>query len=151
MFKPSDVAQTTRQRFEESHSLGTCLGCHKQMDWTGFGFEHYDAFGRWRDTENGLPIDDSLTVYKTPSGDSPPLAGLSGPDSLGEYLAASEDVQKCMLRYWTYFAYGSSSWSQDACTYDTIYQEASEQGFALKGMLKAIIHAQNFTTRVKDQ
>ena len=56
-----------------------------------------------------------------------------------------------MLRYWTYFAYGSSSWAQDACTYDAIYQEASGNGFALKDVLKAIIHAPNFTARVKDQ
>ena len=150
-FHPSDVAQTTRQRYEESHSVGGCLGCHKRMDFIGFGFEHYDAFGRYRDMENGLPIDDSLQVLDPPSGEEAMLAGLSGPGSLGEYLAASDDVQKCMLRYWTYFAYGSSSWAQDACTYDAIYQEASQASFGLKDALKAIIHAQNFTTRVKDQ
>jgi hypothetical protein len=150
-FKPSPMTQTTRQRFEESHSLGGCYNCHKLMDWTGFGFEHYDAFGRFRDTENGLPIDDSLTLFSTPSGESPELVGLSGPGSLGEYLSESDDVQRCMLRYWTYFAYGSSSWAQDACTYDAIYQEASGNGFALKEVLKAIIHAPNFTARVKDQ
>ena len=146
-----NVVSTPRQRFEESHSVGGCLGCHKNMDFIGFGFEHYDAFGRYRDTENGLPIDDSLQVLAPPSGGDAQLAGLSGPNSLGEYLAASEDVQKCMLRYWTYFAYGSSSWAQDACTYDSIYQEASQASFGLKDFLKAIIHAQNFTTRVKDQ
>jgi len=150
-FHPSDMAQTTRQRFEQSHSTGGCFQCHKHMDLIGFGFEHYDAFGRFRDTENGLPIDDSLQVLDPPSGDGPALAGLSGPNSLGEYLAGSDDVQKCMLRYWTYFAYGSSTWAQDACTYDAIYQEASQASFGLKDVLKAIIHAQNFTTRVKDQ
>jgi hypothetical protein len=150
-FKPSAMAQTTRQRFEESHSQGGCYNCHKLMDWTGFGFEHYDAFGRFRETENGLAIDDSVTLFATPSGDSPELVGLSGPGSLGEYLSQSEDVERCMLRYWTYFAYGSSSWAQDACTYDAIYQEASGKGFALKDVLKAIIHAPNFTARVKDQ
>jgi len=150
-FKPSAMTQTTRQRFEESHSLGGCYNCHKLMDWTGFGFEHYDAFGRFRETENGLPIDDSVTLFQTPSGDSPDLVGLSGPGSLGEYLSESEDVEHCMLRYWTYFAYGSSSWAEDACTYDAIYAEASGKGFALKDVLKAIIHAPNFTARVKDQ
>ncbi len=70
MFKASDTSETTRQHFEQSHSTGTCYSCHQYMDWTGFGFEHYDGFGRKRDTEKGLPIDDSLTVYGTPSGDS---------------------------------------------------------------------------------
>jgi len=150
-FVPSSTPQTTRQRFEESHSLGGCFTCHKRMDWTGFGFEHYDAFGRYRETENGLPIDDSVVLFDATPGESPELVGLSGPGSLGEYLGSSDEAQRCMMRYWTYFAYGSSSWAQDACTYDSIYQEASGDGFALKSVLKAIIHAPNFTMRVKDQ
>ena len=32
------------------------------MDPIGYGFEHYDAFGRWRATENGYPIDSSATM-----------------------------------------------------------------------------------------
>jgi len=56
-----------------------------------------------------------------------------------------------MLRYWTYFAYGNSTWSQDACTYDSIYQEASTSSFGLKASLMAIMHAKNFTQRVQDQ
>ena len=55
------------------------------------------------------------------------------------------------MRYWAYFAYGASSWSQDACTYDAIYQEASSNSFSLKSTLMAIIHAKNFTQRVQDQ
>jgi hypothetical protein len=56
-----------------------------------------------------------------------------------------------MQRYWTYYAYGASTWSQDACTYDGIYQEASSNSFGLKATLMAIIHAKNFTQRVQDQ
>ena len=29
------------------------------MDKIGFGFEHFDAVGRWRDQESGKPIDAS--------------------------------------------------------------------------------------------
>jgi hypothetical protein len=56
-----------------------------------------------------------------------------------------------MMRYWSYYAYGASSWSQDACTYDAIYTEASKGSFGLKASLMAIIHAKNFTQRVQDQ
>ena len=55
-----------------------------------------------------------------------------------------------MLRYWSYFAYGATSWSQDGCTYDSIYSEASSNSFGLKASLMAIIHAKNFTQRVQD-
>jgi hypothetical protein len=150
-FKPSTKVETTRDHFANEHGVGPCAGCHQLMDWTGFAFEHYDGFGRYRDTENGLPIDDSAIVYAAPEGNNVNVAGLSGPGSLGEYLSESDDVQKCMLRYWTYFAYGTSSWAQDACTYDAVYAEAANNNFALKSVLMAILHAPNFVSRVKDQ
>jgi hypothetical protein len=148
MFKPSTQVETTRQHFENEHSVGTCKSCHQFMDWIGFGFEQYDGFGRYRTNDNGLPIDTSVTIYSDPEGKDDSLAGLS---DLSQYLASSDDVQRCMQRYWTYYAYGSSSWKQDACTYDAIYKEAQGGNFALKSVLKAIIHAQNFTSRVQDQ
>jgi hypothetical protein len=149
--KPSTQVETTRQHFENEHGVGGCKSCHGLMDWIGFGFEQYDGFGRYRTTDNGLPIDASVEVYADPQGNDVALPGLSGPGSLSEYLAGSDDVQRCMQRYWTYYAYGSSTWSQDACTYDAVYAEAAKGNFALKSVLKAIIHAQNFTSRVQDQ
>ena len=86
-----------------------------------------------------------------PEGNDDDVTGLSGSGSLSAYLAGSDDVTHCMQRYWTYYAYGSSSWAQDGCTYDAVYNEAQSNGFALKSMLMAIIHAPNFTTRVQDQ
>ena len=121
------------------------------MDWVGFGFEAYDGWGRHRTTENGMPIDNSVTVFSDPQQKDVTLKGLTGTNSLGSYLAASDDVKRCMQRYWSYFAYGTSAWSQDACTYDAIYQEASSNSFGLKATLMAIIHAKNFTQRVQDQ
>ena len=67
-FHPSTMPETTRQHFENSHSKGTCYTCHQYMDWIGFGFEDYDGWGRHRTTENGMPIDSSVTVYSDPQG-----------------------------------------------------------------------------------
>jgi len=150
-FHPSTMPETTRDHFVNSHSTGACYSCHQYMDWIGFAFESYDGWGRHRTTENNLPINNSGTVYSDPKGASPNVTGLTGANGLGSYLAASDDVRKCMLRYWTYFAYGNSTWSQDACTYDSIYQEASTSSFGLKASLMAIMHAKNFTQRVQDQ
>ena len=150
-FHPSTMPETTRQHFENSHSKGACYTCHEYMDWVGFGFEAYDGWGRHRTTENGMPIDSSVTVYSDPQGKDVSLGGLTGTNSLGSYLAASDDAKRCMLRYWSYFAYGATSWTQDGCTVDSIYSEASSNSFGLKASLMAIIHAKNFTQRVQDQ
>jgi len=139
-----------RQRSGNEHEQGQCGSCHKLMDWIGFAFENYDGWGRYRTTENNLPVVDTATIYGDPQGKDVNVAGLSGAGSLAAYLAQSDDVTHCMMRYWTYFSYGSSTWAQDGCTYDSIYQEAQTGGFALKSVLMAILHAPNFTTRVQD-
>ncbi len=150
--KPATTAKTTRQHIEGEHSLGACDTCHKLMDPIGFGFEHYDGFGRYRDVENGVPIDASGTLVDVNARDgSPTFNGLAGPSGLATYLADSDDVRQCLIRYWSYYSYGSPSWTQDACTYNSIYKEAASQGFALRAVLTGIIHAPTFTRRVQDR
>jgi hypothetical protein len=151
MLKPSTQPETTRDHFINSHEVGVCATCHKQMDWIGFAFENYDEFGRYRSSDNGMPVVDTATVFGDPQGHDVNVTGVSGAGSLSAYLAQSDDVNRCMLRYWAYYAYGSSSWTQDGCTYDAIYGETQKGNFGLKSALLAIVHAQNFTTRVQDQ
>jgi len=151
MLKPSTQPETTRDHFINSHEVGACKSCHQQMDWIGFAFENYDAFGRYRTSENGLPVVDTATIFADPQGRDVNVTGVSGPGSLSAYLAASDDVNRCMLRYWTYYAYGSSSWAQDGCTYDAIDAETQRGSFGLKSALMAVLHAPNFTTRVQDK
>jgi hypothetical protein len=151
-FMPSTTVETTRDHFINEHEKNTdCASCHTLMDWIGFAFESYDGWGRHRTTDNGLPVVNTGTIYNDPEMMDDSIAGLSGTGSLAAYLAQSDDVTRCMMRYWTYFSFGSSGWSQDACTYSAIYQEAQQSGFALKSVLMAILHTPTFTTRVQDQ
>jgi hypothetical protein len=116
------------------------------MDPIGFAFEHYDAFGRWRDQENGITVDVKGTIYSAMPTVDVPIDGLSG---LASYLATNEATNKCLVRYWTYYAYGSASWNADACTYDAISTEAARDQYKLKSVLMGIVHASRFTKRVK--
>ncbi len=150
-FMPSTMVETTREHFINEHEQGVCAGCHQLMDWIGFAFESYDGWGRYRTTENGLPIDNTAIIYSDPEGNSDHLTGLSGNQSLQSFLAQSSDVTQCMERYWTYYTYGTSTWAQDACTYNAIGSEAQSNGQTLQSILLAIIHAPNFTSRVQDQ
>src|SRR6185437_11750071 len=154
-FMPSTTVETTRDHFIKEHEQGACKSCHQAMDWIGFAFENYDGWGRYRTTDNGLPTDDAATIFGapngTPTGVDVSVTGLSGTGGLEAYLAGSDKATRCMQQYWTYYVYGSSSWAQDGCTLDSVYNEAQSNGFALKSTLMAIIHAPNFTTRVQDQ
>lgn len=157
MLQPAQTPTTTRALYEQHiapdpstpNTPTVCAGCHTLMDPIGFGFENYDGFGRHRTTENGNAIDPSGTIYQAgTTGTDVPFTNMS---SLETYLAGSADVVNCAIRYWAYFAYGNSSWDQDACTYNSIRQEAASNSNSMKSILTAIIHTPHFTTRVQDQ
>jgi hypothetical protein len=48
---------TMRERMAEHRANPACAGCHKLMDPVGFALENFDAVGRWRTAENGIPVD----------------------------------------------------------------------------------------------
>ena len=50
---------SVRERLAEHRADPACSGCHNPMDPLGFALENYDAVGRWRTVDLGLPIDPS--------------------------------------------------------------------------------------------
>jgi hypothetical protein len=139
--------RTNRERYTEHSSNDVCYACHSKMDPIGFAFENYDGFGRYRDQENGVPIDASGELSDVPGGPIP----LDGVDALASYLATSELVQTCLVRFWTYYAYGRDTWQSKQCNHDAVRREAQASDYSLKGVLKGIIHAQHFSQRVQEQ
>ncbi len=57
---------TLRKRLEAHRDKPNCRGCHVRLDPPGFALENFDPIGRWRDQENGKPIDAS---GRLPSGE----------------------------------------------------------------------------------
>jgi len=150
-FTPSTTLKTTREQYLEGHAAKDhqpCYGCHKLMDPIGVAFEHYDAFGRYRTEENMVTIDATGTIVPGNATDvEVAIDGLSGAKGLQTYLAQSEDVKTCLVRYWSYYAFGTA----DACTYKAIRSVAAADSYSLKSVLRGILHSPRFTTRVKDQ
>ncbi len=71
--KPESSAGSLRQQLEKHRNNAACAACHARMDPLGFGLENYDAIGRWRTQDNGVPIDPSGTLpngqsFATPAG-----------------------------------------------------------------------------------
>jgi hypothetical protein len=95
---------TTRQRLQSHSSVPSCSVCHQHIDPLGFAFEHFDAAGRWRDTEAALPIDATGVIHDTDAAGS-----FDGAMELGARLAESEDVANCLVSNWMRFAYGESA------------------------------------------
>jgi len=67
---PREKPTALRERMEQHRNNAICASCHAQMDPLGFALEHYDAVGRYRETDGGAPIDSQIeyrgVTVKTP-------------------------------------------------------------------------------------
>src|SRR5204863_5059497 len=48
---------TMRDAMVRHRANPVCAACHAKMDPIGFALEHFDAVGRWRDEDAGMPIE----------------------------------------------------------------------------------------------
>jgi hypothetical protein len=72
------------------------------MDYIGFSLEHLDAAGRYRETENTFPIDDSGIVTGTSAGD----VKVKGEADLATALSKLPEVTDCVSSYLAGYALG---------------------------------------------
>src|SRR5581483_4825055 len=79
---------TTRERVVLQTKPQTCQMCHGVLNPLGFTLEPFDAVGRYREEDDGKPVD-STGTYLTRSGETVKFAG---PRDLAKFLAASPEV-----------------------------------------------------------
>ncbi|WP_437636942.1 DUF1592 domain-containing protein [Sorangium sp. So ce854] len=137
-----DPTKTTREQFSQHVSDAGCRSCHALLDPIGFGFEHYDALGRWRATENGLPVDASGELTQTDI-DGP----FDGAVELAHRLAESEQVRACVVKQWFRFGYGRAEQSEDACSLSQATQAFEASGHNIKALLVALTQTDAFRYR----
>ena len=54
---------TTRERMELHRSNPSCTSCHRFMDPIGLALDNFDVTARWRERENGMPLDTRGDYY----------------------------------------------------------------------------------------
>ena len=77
------LSGSLRQRLEQHRVNPACASCHNRMDALGFAFEKFDAIGRGRTMDEGVPID---TAGKLPDGRT-----FSGASQLKTVLKADQE------------------------------------------------------------
>lgn len=89
--------QTMRELLEEHDVNPACAVCHTLVDPVGLSLEHFDALGAWRETDQGLTIDDSGSV------DGREFHGMA---ELAALLRDDPVVEACMVRQLYRYATG---------------------------------------------
>jgi hypothetical protein len=136
--------ETTRQRYEDIHAGNpSCAGCHAMMDGIGFGFEHLDASGRYRATEDGLTIDDSGYFRGLASED----IAFRGPAELAEQLAGRPEPYTCAAEYLASFVYGLDH-HDTSCLVTSLAEDFAAGKLGLVDFYVQLTSTRYFTRRV---
>jgi len=131
---------TTKERFAAHRNNPSCESCHRYIDPIGFGFENFDAVGRYRTMDAGKPVDASGQLTDT-DVDGP----FVGAAELAKRLGESQQVQNCVASKWFSFAFGREpNKDQDACTVATLNQAMEKSGGDLRELLLTITQTDTF-------
>jgi hypothetical protein len=145
-FPAADTSKTTRARFEAHAMDNGCAGCHTKIDNFGFALENFDGMGKWRTTENGMPIDTQVTLATGSDFDGT----YADSAALMNALAESSTVKACLARQ----LFRSTAARSDASVHDaeeafveTWKQLPAEQQGRLADVLLAFVKTPTFVQR----
>jgi hypothetical protein len=140
-----DPDLTTRERFAAHSDVDGCRSCHALIDPPGFAFEHYDAIGAWRETENGRPIDASGELVSAMD-----LGRFTDAVDLSEQMRQSDQVQRCITMQFFRFAMGRAESEADGCRLTRLHAEYVDDGHRFLTLVEALVGDPAFGFRRMD-
>ncbi len=138
------VGDTNRERVNSLTGPGTCgEACHGSMiNPVGFALEGYDAVGRFRTEESGLPVN-AADTYEFADGRS--ISFQDGVD-LSWQLAEAPEVHSCYISHLFEYATGRGVAATDAPFVDELTQ-ASLDGAPIRELVERLVQSRVFRFR----
>ena len=138
------ISGTLREQLEEHRANEGCMSCHLVMDAIGFGLENYDAVGRWRTTDSGLPVDSSGTL---PGGHS-----FDAPDQLRRILldTEAESFARTLAKKLLTYALGRGVDRRDNPAINEILARLAESDYRFSALVQGIINSKPFRVRASE-
>ncbi len=130
-----------REQMEQHRSNPACSVCHLKMDAIGFGLEHFDAIGAWRDRDGRFDID--------ASGELPGGQKFAGAEELMEILVREKKTEfcRCLAGKMLTYALGRGLSSYDRCTINDVVRNLEQNEYRFEALITAIVTSDPFTMR----
>jgi hypothetical protein len=141
-----DATTTTREKFEAHVTHASCAACHAAFDPIGFGLEDMDGLGRFRTTENGLPVDSSGALTGTDVD-----GAFEGPADLSRKLSQSQDLASCMVSHFFNFAQARDPGPSDQCVLHSWSAKFTQGGGRINDLVNAYVADKSFAFRKDDR
>lgn len=136
---------TNRQRVAELTKDSPCNACHTAViNPLGYAFENLDGFGKWRTTENNLPVDATGT-YKLDGQ----LITFDGPVSFIKAIASTRQAHDCYSRHLVEYIYGRETDMSQAADQNLVAQAGarSKAAWSVKDIILELVTTEAFVTR----
>ncbi|MCC7376848.1 MAG: DUF1592 domain-containing protein [Verrucomicrobiales bacterium] len=131
---------SVRARLAEHRANPACASCHDLIDPVGFALENFDAIGRWRSLEDGLPVDSSAGLPDGSVFDG--VAGLEAGLLRRPELFAQALTEKLLV-----YALGRGLTPKDGPAVRKIVRAAADDDYRFSSILLGIVQSLPFTHR----
>lgn len=146
---------TVRQLLEAHTNQAQCASCHRRMDPLGFGLEHFDAIGRWRDgeqqmTDNDRPRRGTKGLLPLDAKGVMPdrKREFDGHEELKAYLMEDQDQMATgFLQSILTYALGRRVGFSDSQIVDQLQAEWKHDGYTMRKLIHAIVKSEPFQTK----
>jgi hypothetical protein len=129
-----------RVRLAEHRSNAACASCHRLIDPVGFALEQFDAVGRWRDRDEGQPVD---AAGGLPDGSE--FEGVSGLEKA--LLQRPEWFVRTLTEKLFTFALGQAPEESDAPAIRKIVREARANNYRFSALIVGLTTSTPFQMR----
>jgi hypothetical protein len=134
---------TTRERVSLQTQAASCMTCHGIINPLGFTLEHFDAVGRYRETDRGKPVD-AAGLYHTRNGAA---VTVSGARELANFVAASDEAHAAFTEQLFHHLVGQPVRAYGETTLDDLKRSFAEQGFNVQKLVVEIMVVSAFKGR----
>jgi hypothetical protein len=136
---PRGKPAALRERMEQHRNNAVCASCHAQMDPLGFALEHYDAVGRFRQTDGGAPIDSDI-VFEG--------ARVSSPKAFREaLLGMGDEVVRTVSEKLLTYALGRGLTYHDAPVVRHLVRSLRQNDYRWSTLIHGIVQSEPFQMR----
>ncbi len=132
---------SVRERMEAHRKNPACMSCHKVIDPLGLALEHYDATGRYRIKDNGVPVDAVGDLY-----DGTRMEGEAG---LRSALVAHKDAfLLSFTEHLMTYALGRRVEPADMPAVRAVIRHAARQDYRISAFVQGVVASDSFQKSV---
>ena len=130
-----------RERMEQHRASPVCATCHATMDPLGFALENFDVIGRWREDDEGAPIDSTITWRGTE---------VDSPKAFREALLrqGEDELVRTIAEKLLTYALGRGVNYLDAPTVRQIVRDAARDEYRWSSVILGIVRSAPFQQRI---